>query len=69
MPGLHPHKLTTSEEDYLKALYLLTEWEDEPVGTGALADQLGLSPPRPPRWCKSLRLKVWSIMFRVAPSR
>ncbi|WP_313812235.1 metal-dependent transcriptional regulator [Glutamicibacter sp.] len=39
-----PRRLTTSEEDYLKALYLLTEWEDFPVSTGALADQLGLSP-------------------------
>lgn len=37
-------RLTTSEEDYLKALFLLTEWEDTPVSTGALADQLGLSP-------------------------
>jgi len=36
--------LTTSEEDYLKALYTLTEWEDTEVSTGALADQLGLSP-------------------------
>ncbi|MGO2051611.1 metal-dependent transcriptional regulator [Glutamicibacter sp. 287] len=44
MPGYDPRKLTTSEEDYLKALYLLTEWEETPVGTGALADQLGLSP-------------------------
>lgn len=39
-----PAGLTTSEEDYLKALYALTEWEDAEVGTGALADQLGLSP-------------------------
>ncbi len=39
-----PRALTTSEEDYLKALYLLTEWEDTEVSTGALADQLGLSP-------------------------
>lgn len=44
MPQRDPRRLTTSEEDYLKALYLLTEWENEPVGTGALADQLGLSP-------------------------
>lgn len=36
--------LTTSEEDYLKALYTLTEWEDTEVSTGVLADQLGLSP-------------------------
>ncbi|WP_263281937.1 helix-turn-helix domain-containing protein [Glutamicibacter nicotianae] len=36
-----PAGLTTSEEDYLKALYALTEWEDAEVGTGALADQLG----------------------------
>ncbi|MGO4296554.1 metal-dependent transcriptional regulator [Glutamicibacter sp. MCAF14] len=39
-----PAGLTTSEEDYLKALYLLTEWEETEVSTGALADQLGLSP-------------------------
>ena len=39
-----PRALTTSEEDYLKALYLLTEWEDTEVSTGALADQLGLTP-------------------------
>lgn len=39
-----PRRLTTSEEDYLKALFMLTEWEDIPVSTGALADQLGLSP-------------------------
>ncbi len=38
-----PRALTTSEEDYLKALYLLTEWEDTEVSTGALADQLGLT--------------------------
>lgn len=45
MPRNHdPRKLTTSEEDYLKALYLLIEWEDTAVSTGALADQLGLSP-------------------------
>ncbi|WP_345473795.1 metal-dependent transcriptional regulator [Glutamicibacter ectropisis] len=36
--------LTTSEEDYLKALYTLTEWDDTEVSTGVLADQLGLSP-------------------------
>jgi len=36
--------LTTSEEDYLKALFTLTEWDDTEVSTGALADQLGLSP-------------------------
>jgi DtxR family Mn-dependent transcriptional regulator len=57
MPGLHPHKLTTSEEDYLKALYLLTEWEDEPVGTGALADQLGLSPASATSMVQKLAVK------------
>ncbi|WP_159611641.1 metal-dependent transcriptional regulator [Glutamicibacter sp. JC586] len=36
--------LTTSEEDYLKAIYTLTEWDDAEVSTGILADQLGLSP-------------------------
>jgi len=41
----HPTgSLTTSEEDYLKALYTLTEWDDSEVSTGVLADQLGLSP-------------------------
>ena len=39
-----PGALSSSEEDYLKALFLLTEWDDEPVVTGALAAQLGLSP-------------------------
>lgn len=39
-----PHELSTSEEDYLKALYLLGEWDSYPVFTGELADQLGLSP-------------------------
>lgn len=39
-----PRRLTSSEEDYLKALYLLTEWDDEAVRTGTLAIQLGLTP-------------------------
>ena len=43
MPGI-PQQLSTSEEDYLKALYLLGEWDSHPVYTGELADQLGLSP-------------------------
>lgn len=37
-------QLTTSEEDYLKALFALSEWDHHPISTGALADQLGLSP-------------------------
>lgn len=40
----NPGRLTTSEEDYLKALYALSEWDSHPIGTGELADQLGLSP-------------------------
>lgn len=36
--------LTSSEENYLKALYSLTEWEDEPVTTGSIAIQLGVAP-------------------------
>ena len=43
-PHPHPNRLSTSEEDYLKALYQLTEWDSHPVYTGELADQLGLSP-------------------------
>ncbi|WP_404290397.1 metal-dependent transcriptional regulator [Glutamicibacter arilaitensis] len=57
MPGADPRKLTTSEEDYLKALYLLTEWEDTPVGTGALADQLGLSPASATAMVQKLAVK------------
>ncbi|MBV1779604.1 metal-dependent transcriptional regulator [Paeniglutamicibacter sp. ABSL32-1] len=36
--------LTPSEENYLKALYALTEWEDDPVTTGNIAAQLGVAP-------------------------
>ncbi|MFL4476064.1 iron dependent repressor, metal binding and dimerization domain protein [Paeniglutamicibacter sp. MACA_103] len=36
--------LTSSEENYLKALYALTEWEDDPVTTGSIAAQLGVAP-------------------------
>lgn len=44
MGAANPHELSTSEEDYLKALYLLGEWDSQPVYTGELADQLGRSP-------------------------
>ncbi|PQZ88574.1 transcriptional regulator [Arthrobacter sp. MYb227] len=36
--------LTSSEENYLKALYALTEWESDPVTTGNIAAQLGVAP-------------------------
>jgi DtxR family Mn-dependent transcriptional regulator len=36
--------LTASEENYLKALYSLTEWENDPVTTGNIAAQLGVAP-------------------------
>jgi len=39
-----PAPLTPSEENYLKALYALTEWENEPVTTGNIAAQLGVAP-------------------------
>ncbi|MDO2935763.1 metal-dependent transcriptional regulator [Paeniglutamicibacter sulfureus] len=39
-----PTRLTSSEENYLKALYSLTEWEDDPVTTGTIAAQLGVAP-------------------------
>ncbi|GAA1410051.1 DtxR family transcriptional regulator [Glutamicibacter uratoxydans] len=52
-----PRQLTTSEEDYLKALYMLTEWEDTPVSTGALADQLGLSPASATTMVQKLAVK------------
>ncbi len=40
----HPSALTASEENYLKALHALTEWEDDPVTTGNIAAQLGVAP-------------------------
>ena len=39
-----PAPLTPSEENYLKALYALTEWESDPVTTGNIAAQLGVAP-------------------------
>ncbi len=39
-----PAPLTSSEENYLKALYALTEWENDPVTTGNIAAQLGVAP-------------------------
>lgn len=36
--------LTTSSEDYLRAIWKLSEWQDKPVSTGQLAKALGLSP-------------------------
>lgn len=39
-----PTPLTSSEENYLKALYALTEWENDPVTTGNIAAQLGVAP-------------------------
>lgn len=36
--------LTSSEENYLKALYAVTEWESDPVTTGTIAAQLGVAP-------------------------
>lgn len=39
-----PAPLTSSEENYLKALYALTEWEHDPVTTGNIATQLGVAP-------------------------
>lgn len=39
-----PAPLTPSEENYLKALYALTEWENDPVTTGNIAAQLGVAP-------------------------
>lgn len=41
---MNPDRLSSSEEDYLKTVYGLTEWEDTPVTTGALATKLELSP-------------------------
>lgn len=41
---MSPAALTPSEENYLKALYSLTEWEDDPVTTGSIAIQLGVAP-------------------------
>ncbi|RAX50062.1 metal-dependent transcriptional regulator [Arthrobacter sp. AQ5-05] len=41
---MHPAPLTSSEENYLKALYALTEWENDPVTTGNIAAQLGVAP-------------------------
>ncbi|MGL3805903.1 metal-dependent transcriptional regulator [Paeniglutamicibacter sp. R2-26] len=42
----HPRSLalTASEENYLKALHALTEWENDPVTTGNIAAQLGVAP-------------------------
>ncbi|GAA1498808.1 metal-dependent transcriptional regulator [Paeniglutamicibacter kerguelensis] len=42
----HPQHpvLTASEENYLKALHALTEWENDPVTTGNIAAQLGVAP-------------------------
>lgn len=36
--------LSSNEEDYLKTVYGLTEWEDVPVSTGSLAAKLALAP-------------------------
>lgn len=36
--------LSSSEEDYLKAVYGLGEWDSRPVTTGAVAVKLGVSP-------------------------
>ncbi|MFF5793711.1 metal-dependent transcriptional regulator [Paeniglutamicibacter sp. NPDC012692] len=44
MPLPHPLPLTASEENYLKALHALTEWENDPVTTGNIAAQLGVAP-------------------------
>ncbi|GAA4363606.1 metal-dependent transcriptional regulator [Paeniglutamicibacter cryotolerans] len=41
---MSPDRLSSSEEDYLKTVYGLTEWEDTPVTTGALAVKLELAP-------------------------
>lgn len=41
---MNPERLSSNEEDYLKTVYGLTEWEDAPVTTGALAAKLELSP-------------------------
>lgn len=36
--------LSTSSEDYLRAIWKLGEWQDKPVSSGQLAKALGLSP-------------------------
>ena len=36
--------LSTSGEDYLRAIWKLGEWQDKPVSSGQLAKALGLSP-------------------------
>ncbi|QXQ09131.1 metal-dependent transcriptional regulator [Paeniglutamicibacter sp. Y32M11] len=41
---MSPAPLTASEENYLKALHALTEWENDPVTTGNIAAQLGVAP-------------------------
>lgn len=43
-PSVPSAPLTSSEENYLKALYALTEWESDPVTTGNIAAQLGVAP-------------------------
>jgi len=40
-PGTLPH---AAIEDYLKAIYQHTEWQDEPITTSALATRLDISP-------------------------
>ncbi|MEE1622182.1 metal-dependent transcriptional regulator [Zafaria sp. Z1313] len=37
-------KLSSNEEDYLKAVYGLGEWDPRPVTTGAIAARLGVAP-------------------------
>ena len=36
--------LSTSHEDYLRAIWKLNEWQDHPVTSGELTRALGLSP-------------------------
>ncbi|MCA5893752.1 metal-dependent transcriptional regulator [Isoptericola sp. NEAU-Y5] len=43
-PSLDPDELTPVAQDYLKAVWSATEWSDESVTTGLLADRLGVGP-------------------------
>jgi DtxR family transcriptional regulator, Mn-dependent transcriptional regulator len=56
-PAHHAHRLperSEAIEDYLKAIYMLARRESGPVGTGALAARLGVSPGTVTAMCKRM---------------
>lgn len=44
LPVTEKPELTPAEEDYLKAIFTISEWEVRPVSTGAISRQLNTAP-------------------------